>query len=85
MTRQGRSPRECSGTDARPYPWSWDDTAGRHAAGSRNAVNGTCGLVDIGTLNLTHPRLRYVPARGNNHAANNKSVFNCEFIGCDAA
>ena len=34
---RGRSPRGCSGTAARPCPWSWPGRAGRRAAGSRSA------------------------------------------------
>jgi hypothetical protein len=45
MTRRGRSPRECSGMAVRPYPWSWDDMAGRPVAGRRNAARGREGRI----------------------------------------
>ena len=44
-------------------PWYGSRQMARHLR--RNGVNGTLksdpGLVDIGTVNLTHPRLRHVP------------------------
>ncbi len=38
MMRRGRSPRECSGTDAQLYPSFSADMACKHAAGSHNAA-----------------------------------------------